>query len=77
MDIPQCEKLTFYVKSILVDFRRSKTAVETILEALNFDFWKNFTVEILKVLKNSKFRAALLVKIANFWAYKMAKIDFT
>ena len=65
------------MKSVLADFRRSKTAVFIILEALNFDFWKNFTVEILKVLKNSKFRAAEMVKIANFWAYKMAKINFT
>ena len=27
----------FYVKSVLADFRRSKTAILTILEALNFD----------------------------------------
>ena len=38
----------FYVKSILVDFRRSKTAILTILKVLNFDFWKNFTLEIVK-----------------------------
>ena len=36
---------TFHVKSILAAFKRSKTAVLTILEALNFDFWKNFTLE--------------------------------
>jgi len=63
--------------SVLANFRRSKTAVFTILEALNFDFWKNFTVDILKVLKNSTFRVAQMVKISNVWAYKMAKIDFT
>ena len=28
----------FYVKSILADFRRSKIAIITILEAFNFDF---------------------------------------
>ena len=44
MDIPQCKNLAiilpfwFYVKSILADFRRSKTAILTILEALNLYF---------------------------------------
>ena len=28
----------FYVKSILAHFKRSKTAISTILRALNFDF---------------------------------------
>ena len=45
--------LWFYVKSILADFRRSKTAILTILEALNFDFWKNLTLE--KVKDSQKF----------------------
>ena len=27
------------------DFTRSKTVVLTFSEALNFDFWKNFTLE--------------------------------
>ena len=30
----------FSVKSILADLIRSKTAILTVLEALNFDFWK-------------------------------------
>ena len=47
--IPRCGNwgitlpLWFYVKSILADLRRSKTAVLTILEALNFDFWKKIS----------------------------------
>ena len=42
----------FYVKSILADFRRSKSAFLTILEALNFDFWKTVTLEMSKIAKN-------------------------
>ena len=41
--------------------------VLTILEALNFDFWKNFT---LGNVKNLKFRAAQMVKMAVFGASK-------
>ena len=43
---PQCGKMTnflplrFYVKSFLDVFRGSKTAILTILEALNVDFGK-------------------------------------
>ena len=46
LDIPQCGNLANFlplwccVKSILADFRRSKIAILTILEALNIDFWK-------------------------------------
>ena len=32
----------FYVKSILADFKGSKTDVLTILKALNFDFLEKF-----------------------------------
>ena len=61
-------QLHFYVKSILTDFRRSKSAILTILEALNFDFWKNFTLENVLRSKNQKFRAALMVKMSVFGA---------
>jgi len=42
---PQCGNLAIflpliYVKFILTDFRMSINAILTILEALNFDFWK-------------------------------------
>ena len=66
----------FYVKSILSDFKRSRTVILTILEALNFYFWKNVN-EISKISKNSKFRAVSMVKIAVFDLLKSAKIDFT
>ena len=52
LGIPQCGNLAiflrlwFYVKSILADFRRSITTVLTILQALNFDFLENFTLEM-------------------------------
>ena len=50
------------MKSTLADFRRSKIAILTILEALNFDFW-----EFQKFLK---FKPAKIVKIAVFEAPK-------
>ena len=59
------------MKSILADFRRSKSAFLTILEALNFDFWKNVTLEMSKVPENSKFRAAQNGKNGIFWVSKM------
>ena len=37
----------FYAKSILADFRRSKSVL-TILEVLKFDFWKSFRIENVK-----------------------------
>ena len=36
------------MRSILPDFKRSKTMVLKILETLNFDFWKNVTLENVK-----------------------------
>ena len=35
------------------EFRVPKTAVSTILETLNFDFWKNVTLKNVKSSKNS------------------------
>ena len=58
------------MKSILADFRRSKTTVLTIMIALNFEFWKNFTLEMSKVPKNAKLRATEMVKIAILRAPK-------
>ena len=65
------------MKSIYADIRISKTAVLTILKPLNCDFWKNFTLEMSKVPKNTKFRAAEMVKMAVFDILKTDKIDFT
>ena len=75
MEIQQCGicgylaivlPLWFHVKSIIADFRMSKTANKTILEALNFDIWKFFTLEMSKISKNLKFRATQMVKIVVF-----------
>ena len=58
------------MQSILFDFTRSKTAVLTILEALNFDFRKILHLKMSKVPKNSKIRAAQMAKKAVFRASK-------
>ena len=60
--------LALYVKSILANFRRSKTAILTILVGLNFDFWEKIHFKMSKITKKSKFRAAKMVKMAVFWA---------
>ena len=64
--------LWFYVKSIVADFRRSKTAVLTILEAMTFDFWKNFMLENVK--NSQKFNKLQMVRIAVFGASKLPKL---
>ena len=58
------------MKSILADFRRSKTAVLTILKALNFEFMKNLTLENIKIPTDSRFIVAQMVKMAVFGASK-------
>ena len=65
------------MKSILADFRRSKTATLAILEALNFNF---LGISHLKMSKNSInliTRAANRVKMTVIDLLKSAKIDFT
>ena len=64
--------LWFYVKSILAHFRRSKTAVWTILKTLNSNFWKNYTLENVK--SSPKFIAAQMAKLAVFGALKWPKL---
>ena len=51
------------MKLILADLTGSKTVILTILEALNFEFFGNFTLENVK---NSKPIAAIMVKMAVF-----------
>ena len=61
------------MKSILADFRRSKTAVLTISKALNFayfEFMKNLTLENIKIPTDSRFIVAQMVKMAVFGASK-------
>ena len=65
--------LRFYVKSVLAAFKRSKTAVLNILEALNFDISEITHLKMLKIPKNSKFRAAKTVTKV-FRGLKMTKL---
>ena len=53
--------LWFYVKSILADFRRLKTAISTILEFLKLWFFGNFWHFLMWNIKNSKFRTAQII----------------
>ena len=68
--------LWFYVKLILADFRRSKTVILTILEALNSDFLR---IHTWKCQKYQKVQNSELLKWSkwHFWGFKMTKIDFT
>ena len=65
------------LKSIFDKFRGPKTAVLTILDTLNFDFWKNFTLQNVKISQKFKFRAAQMVRMADNWGFKMTNTDFT
>ena len=58
------------MKSILADFISSKIAVLISLEALNFDFWKDFILENVKSFKKSKLRAIQMGNLEFFWAPK-------
>jgi len=59
------------VNLILADFRISKTVILTILEALNFLFFGNFTLENVKISqKNHKFKGAQIVKMSVLLASK-------
>ena len=67
-----CLPLWFYVKLIFANFRTPKTAVLTILEALNIRFWKKFTLENVK--STPKYKIAQMVKMAVFGASKWPKV---
>ena len=64
----------FYVKSILADFRRSKTAVLTILEAMNFEFWQFFTLENVKSVQKSKIQTCSNGQNGSFWGCNWPKL---
>ena len=74
MDVPQCGNLAIFQPLISREinfdlFQKVKTAVLTILEALNFDFFGKISHwNVSTIPKNSKFRAAQLVKMAVFGA---------
>ena len=69
--------MRFYVKSILVGFSRSKTAILTNLETSNFDILGILNFEMSEIYNNAKFRAGKMVKMAVFDLPKSVKIDFT
>ena len=69
--------LKFHVKSFLDDFRGSKTAILAILEALNFDFWKKFILEMSKIPKTLKTQSSQNGQNGIFRDPKITKIDFT
>ena len=52
------------MKWILAHFRRSKSVILAILEALNFDFLVVSHLKMSKTAKNSKFIAAEMFKMA-------------
>ena len=65
-----CVRQWYVGSEYFANFRGSKTAVLTILEALNFDFWKNVTLENVESFKSKKFRPAQMVNMAVFGASK-------
>ena len=50
-NLEMCLPLWFYVKSTLTDFRRSNTAIPTILEVLSFDSLGIWLLKMSKILK--------------------------
>ena len=56
------------------DFRRLKIAILTILEALNIDFWKNFTLENVKTFQKFKILNCSNGQDDSFWASKWSKL---
>ena len=65
------------MKSILANFKQSKTVVLTIFEALNFDFLGTFDIFKCEIPKISKFKLSKIGKTTVFDPLKSAKIDFT
>ena len=69
--------LWFYVKSILADFRRPKTAILTILEALNLDLWEFLHFKMSKNCQKFESQKWSNGQNGSFWFFNMTKIDFT
>ena len=83
VDMLQCGNLAIflplwlYVKSILADFRRSKTGILlTIWESLAFDFWKNSILENVISFHKFKIHSYWNSQNGSFWGSKMTKIWF-
>ena len=62
--------LWFYVKSLLADFRRSKTTNATILRLLILIFFGISRFKMSNISKSAKLRPVHMVKMSVFWAYK-------
>ena len=69
--------LKCYVKPILANFRGSKTAILTILAALNKEKLEFFDIFKCKILQNKNTKPPKLVKMAVFDPLKSIKIGFT
>ena len=69
---PQCGKMTnflplrFYVKSFFDDFKVSKTAILTILEALNVDFGKFLNFLKAEIYQTQESKASKTGKMVDF-----------
>ena len=69
--VTQCGKMTiflplaFYLKSFFDDFKGSKTAILTILEALNVEFGKFLNFLKAEIYQNQKSRASKTGKMAD------------
>ena len=46
------------------------------MKALNFDFWKNFTLENVKSSQKFKIQSCSNEKNGSLWGFKITKIDF-
>ena len=67
----------FPFRSILTDFKVSKTAILTNVEVLNFDFSAFLQFLKAQFYQNSKSRVSKTVKMVVFETQILPKIDFT
>ena len=58
-------------------FEAPKTAILTILAALNFEFLDIFDIFMCEFVKKSEFKASKMVRMALFDHLKSVKINFT
>ena len=64
-----------YVESISADYRRSKTAILTILQAVNFEYiWITFTLENVKNSQKFKIQSCSNDKNGSLWVFQWPKL---
>ena len=61
----------------MAGFWRSKTAIPTILPAMNFEFLEIFDIKKCETFPKIKNQSLIMVKMEVFDILKSAKIDFT